>query len=161
MHSVTLGKRFVMRKYFPLITALILLAVAGCKKDDDTTNPAPVTTSQWTFRGTTYTGLATLYDTSVFSILTSSDAAGHYANVTFYTRPAPTGVYTVTDGIVTTATSCVMNVYDGTEIYTSTGAAGNTVALTIAGTHVTAVFNNVTVKGTGAATYMFSGTLYK
>lgn len=160
MYFVTLGKRFVMRKYFPLITAFALLAIAGCKKDNNTSTPVP-TSSQWTFRGTTYTGLATLYDTSVFSILTSSDAAGHYASLTFYSRPAPSGVYTAINGSTPTSTNCLVTVYDGTDIYSSTGAAGNNINLSISGTHVTATFSNITVKGSGSTTYAVSGTLYR
>ena len=130
------------------------------KKNNDTTIPTPAS-SQWTLRGTSYTGLSTLYDTSVFSILTSADAAGHYASVTFYTRPAASGVYTAIDGTTPTPTSCLVNVYDGTDIYSSTGATGNSVTLTISGTHVTAAFSNITVKSSGTATYALSGSLYR
>ena len=133
-----------MKSFF--LTSLIsisLIIFYGCSKSSSTTTTS---SSQWTLKGVKYTGLATVYDTSSsLGTLTSADAAGHFVSVTFYTHPTSSSSFTETDGSIVNSIDCLIDVYDGTNIFSSTGVTGDKVNLTISGGKLTASFTNVTV----------------
>jgi hypothetical protein len=94
-------------------------------------------------------------------VLTSSDATGNNITVVFAFHPTA-GAYTVTNGSLTGAGSCLIStgVFTGTtyNLYTSTGKSGDQVNLTISGGKVTATFSNIAVADNSGAPTV-TGTL--
>src|SRR4051812_18269913 len=100
-----------MKSLFTVILVFsISIVVCSCSKSNSSSNP---TSSNWTFKGINYNGLATSYDTSsAFGILTSADGSANYVSITFYSHPHANGTYTVINGSTPTAGDCLVMVHD-------------------------------------------------
>jgi hypothetical protein len=144
---------------------LIALAICGCSKSSGSASSTTNGPSQWTLKGTTYTGLVTGYNdtSSGLGILVSAAAAGNTLSIIFYSHPAANGAFMVTNGGVTApGTQCMIqvgvynnNTYD---IFTSTGKTGDQVNLTISGGKIKVSFTNITVSD-NTTTSTVSGNL--
>ena len=121
-----------MKKATLFAAALIsTFLLTRCSKSSGTSN-ANTTGTQWSISGKTYKGLVTTNDdttTSALSVLTSSDASGNNITLVFAFDPTASWVYTVTNGSLPGAGSCLVSVgvfSGGTyNLYTSTGKTGD------------------------------------
>lgn len=160
-----------MKKIFQITLVLITsIAFYSCSKNTSTKNTTS-DSSQWTFKGVTYTGLATSYDTTdvdvnpVSDVLKSTNEVSDSISIIFWTHPTVSATFTVNSGNLPRPdpTTCTIWLYHAGDMYASTGKAGDSVDLKISGDTLTATFKNVTliIGDTSFVTQTVSGTLIK
>jgi hypothetical protein len=149
----------MIRLIFPVLAAISLFNFYGCSKGSKPSNITPAST-QWTLKGTSYSGLVTTYDdtSSSAGILASADAGGDFVTVTFYSHPASNETFTVTNGSSANNNDCLITVGNPNDVYNSSGQNGNTVILTITGGKLKASFTNIAVTN-GTNSTIVSGTV--
>ena len=137
----------------------------GCHKSNAAPGAATGGSSQWSLKGTTYNGLSVRYDdtSTGLAVLVSADAKGNEISIIFYSHPAASGTYTVTNGGITSAGPyCLIQEFvyanNTSTIYSSTGKTGDMLNLTISGGKVKVSFTNVTMMA-NTTTTTSSGTI--
>jgi hypothetical protein len=142
-------------KKISLLTLAVITALtfSSCKKSSSGGAP-----NQWTLNGTTYKGIIT---SNEFGFLSSLDASGNAADISFVVTPTANGTYTVTDGSGSDASDCSLEIETASgDGWASTGKAGDKVTVTVSGGKITASFSGVTVESLNTqAVTTTSGTL--
>jgi hypothetical protein len=150
------------------IIAIVSIIIQSCSKNNTSSNNNTLSdSSQWVFKGVTYTGVSTTYDTTsgtyLSGVLASTNNIADSISIVFYSHPSANGVYKLDNGTLPkpNPADCTIWVLHAGGTYVSTGAAGDSARLTVSNGKLTASFTNITteIRDTSFVTATVSGTL--